>query len=141
MTSPQTIARTSARFPWPHRLVAGVLTLVAGRLAALPPARLRAVLRVVRRGARPADHATALRCRTLVTSVSLKAAGPQGCLRRSVATVLVARLAGQWPEWCAGVRVSPPFAAHAWVRAEGRDVGEPHPEGYYRAMVSVPAVR
>ena len=49
-------------------------------------------------------------------------------------------LAGQWPEWCAGVRVSPPFAAHAWVRAEGRDVGEPHPEGYYRAMVSVPAV-
>jgi hypothetical protein len=31
-----------------------------------------------------------------------------------------------------------PFAAHAWVEAEGRPVGEPDDTAAYRAMIKVP---
>ncbi|MEV4177831.1 lasso peptide biosynthesis B2 protein [Nonomuraea sp. NPDC049709] len=33
------------------------------------------------------------------------------------------RMRGWRPTWCSGVRVRPPFAAHAWVEAGGVPVG------------------
>ncbi len=45
--------------------------------------------------------------------------------------------AGTWPTWSAGVRVVPPFTAHAWIEAEGSPVGEGVPDGYFARLVTV----
>ncbi len=46
-------------------------------------------------------------------------------------------MSGSFPTWCVGVRVLPPFGAHAWIAAEGRDVDEPYPPGYHRVLLTV----
>ncbi|MGW2599361.1 lasso peptide biosynthesis B2 protein [Streptomyces klenkii] len=80
---------------------------------------------------------TAGRCsRTAVTGTSARCAGPY-CVLRSLATALLRRLRGTWPTWCTGVRTGP-FAAHAWVEAEGRPVGEPAGSGCFSILPSVP---
>ncbi|MFI9215008.1 lasso peptide biosynthesis B2 protein [Streptomyces werraensis] len=62
---------------------------------------------------------------------------PKGCLPRSLGAALLCRLRGTWPTWCAGVRVVPPFTAHAWIEAEGSLVGEGVPDGYFARLVTV----
>ncbi|MEU9021428.1 lasso peptide biosynthesis B2 protein [Actinomadura sp. NPDC048394] len=110
--------------PLTRRRRAGARAAVgAARLiAALPPRRLRRVLAVLRRGARPATGEEALAARQAVVTVSVQCAG-QGCLQRSLATALLCRAGGTWPDWCTGVRLEP-FRAHAWVEADGEPVGE-----------------
>jgi hypothetical protein len=112
------------------------VTAAARLLARLPPRRLTAVLRLLRRGAVPATHAQALRARADVTGTSTRCAG-RYCLERSLAVALLCRARGVWPTWCSGVR-TPPFAAHAWVEAEGRRVGEPAEAHDYRVLLAVP---
>lgn len=108
--------------PLPRRPLP-LLAVAAGRLlVTLSPQRMERVLRRLARGARPATTAEALRARTEVVAVSRRAAG-QYCLERSVATAVLTRARGSWPEWVSGVCLVP-FAAHAWVEAEGRPVGE-----------------
>ncbi|MEU3214766.1 lasso peptide biosynthesis B2 protein [Streptomyces sp. NPDC006971] len=119
-----------------RRIAAHTAVAAARLLAHLPPKRLQALLRAARRGARPADHATALRARQDVTAVSVLCSG-RYCLQRSLATVMLCRIGGTWPTWCTGVR-TPPFAAHAWVEAEGRRVGEPDDTAAYRTLLTVP---
>jgi hypothetical protein len=70
-------------------------------------------------------------------AVSLHCAAREGCLARSLATVLLCRLRGGWPTWCVGARRLPPFAAHAWVEADGVMVGEDHPTDYFRTLFTV----
>ncbi|MGW5176900.1 lasso peptide biosynthesis B2 protein [Streptomyces sp. NPDC004082] len=110
---------------------------LAHLLARQPPVRIRAVLVRLRRGARPATLEEATRARATVLAVSLAAGGQQGCLARSLATVLLCRSRGQWPTWCVGVRTHPPFAAHAWVEAEGELVGEGAPAEYFQRFLTV----
>ncbi|MEV4443459.1 lasso peptide biosynthesis B2 protein [Streptomyces sp. NPDC049577] len=136
MSTPMTPAARDS-VPLRDRLPALLAVAAARPLAALKPRRIRAVLTAARRGARPATAAQALAARRAVVSVSARCAG-EGCLQRSIATALLCRLRGSWPEWCTGVRTEP-FRAHAWVQAEGRPVGEPHPDGYYRPLMVVPA--
>ena len=45
------------------------------------------------------------------------------CLQRSIATALLCRAAGCWPEVRIGARPRP-FQAHAWVAVRGVAVGE-----------------
>ncbi|MFI6082005.1 lasso peptide biosynthesis B2 protein [Streptomyces sp. NPDC051217] len=119
-----------------HRHITARCAVVAARvLVSMPPKRLRRFLEVTARGTRPATAAEALAARTAVVSVSARCAG-QGCLQRSVATVLLCRLRGRWPDWCTGIRTQP-FRAHAWVEAEGGAVGEPGDTSLYHTMVSV----
>jgi hypothetical protein len=118
------------------RLAARTAVAAGSLLARMPPRRIRAVLNVVRRGARPARYEEALRARQEVTAVSTRCAG-RYCLQRSLATALLCRMRGRWPSWCSGVRTSP-FAAHAWVEADGRPVGEPADTAVYRPMIKVP---
>ncbi|MEV0633911.1 lasso peptide biosynthesis B2 protein [Streptomyces sp. NPDC050619] len=132
------ILDTSGVRPAPgSRLAAHTAVAIARLLARLPPRRIRAALGVARRGARPARYDEALRARQEVTAVSTLCAG-RYCLQRSLATALLCRMRGHWPQWCSGVRTSP-FGAHAWVEAEGRPVGEPNDTATYRAMIAVPA--
>lgn len=111
-----------ARLPL-HRRPLPMLAVAASRLLTrLSPHALERVLRLLSGGARPATRAEALGARSDVVSVSRRAAGPY-CLERSVAAALLARLRGSWPDWISGVSLMP-FAAHAWIEAEGRAVGE-----------------
>lgn len=116
------------------RLVVGVARILATR----PPAQIRRVLNVLRRGAEPATARQAAAARADVVAVSLGCAAPEGCLPRSLATVMLCRLQGRWPTWCVGVRRMAPFGAHSWVEAEGGPVGEDAPAGYFATLISVP---
>ncbi|MFI5657696.1 lasso peptide biosynthesis B2 protein [Streptomyces sp. NPDC051684] len=106
-------------------------------LARLRPDRLRRVLGVLARGARPAPYETALTAYASVVATSRRCAGWYGCLPRSLAVALLCRLTGTWPTWHAGVRATPPFAPHAWVTAQGRMVGERASQQDYRPLMSV----
>lgn len=124
----------------PHRRVLPLAAVAVARmLARCWPARLRTVLEVLRRGARPATAEQAAAAREAVVAVSLRCAGAH-CLQRSIAAALLCRLRGRWPTWCMGVRTNP-FSAHAWIETDGEPVGEPHPAGYYRPLISIPSTR
>ncbi|MGK5629329.1 lasso peptide biosynthesis B2 protein [Streptomyces sp. URMC 123] len=137
MTTPEAVPYRPRSVPPARRLVARVAVGCAHLLATQPPGRIRAVLARLRRGARPATLAEASRARDTVLAVSLSAGGLKGCLPRSLATVLLCRWYGQWPTWCVGVRSRPPFAAHAWVEAEGVLVGEGAPADYFQRFFTV----
>ncbi|WP_116214972.1 lasso peptide biosynthesis B2 protein [Streptomyces olivoreticuli] len=122
-----------------RRLLTLLAVAVAGRLARSSPARIRTVLTWLRKGARPAAYAEVRAARQAVVVVSLRCASDEGCLQRSLATVLLCRVRGSWPEWVVGVRARPPFGAHAWVEAEGRMVEEEADPSYFRRLFSVPA--
>jgi hypothetical protein len=122
-----------------HRRVPTYLAVGAARLLATrSPRRIQAVLGWLRRGARPATFQQAKAARDDVVAVSLVCAAREGCVARSLATVLLCRLQGQWPAWCVGARRVPPFAAHAWVEADGIPVGEDFPPDYFRTLFTVP---
>ncbi|MCK1794769.1 lasso peptide biosynthesis B2 protein [Streptomyces sp. XM4193] len=135
--SMQVSLQTTGRVPWTRRPAALLAVAAARVLIRLRPKRLRRVLSALARGARPADAQRALAARDAVVAVSTRCAG-QGCLQRAVATALLCRSAGTWPDWCTGVRARP-FQAHAWVEVDGRAVGEPEDIGFYRTVMSVRA--
>ncbi|MFD5477660.1 lasso peptide biosynthesis B2 protein [Streptomyces hawaiiensis] len=109
----------------------------SARLLALTPSRrIGTFCNVLRRGARPAELQVASDARTAVISVSTRRAG-EGCLRRSLAIVILCRVRGQWSHWCTGVRTQP-LRAHAWVEAGGVPVGEPYPDDCFGLLIRVP---
>jgi len=119
--------------------VAAYAVIGAARLLATrSPRQIKTVLGRLRRGARPATYEEAKAARDTVVAVSLTCAAREGCLPRSLATVLLCRLQGRWPTWSVGTRRLPPFAAHAWVEAEGVMVDEDYPPDYFRALFRVP---
>jgi hypothetical protein len=121
----------------PHRRVLPLLAVATARLlATLRPRRLRTVLELARRGAQAATPAQAHTARQAVVSVSLRCAG-NGCLQRSIAASLYCRAHGTWPTWCTGVRTNP-FEAHAWIQVNDQPIGEPHPAGHYRPILTIP---
>ncbi|MFG3518446.1 lasso peptide biosynthesis B2 protein [Streptomyces bobili] len=136
MTTPSALERP-AGVPLARRLAACLVLVPAVALAMLPPRRIRTVLGILRRGAVPASTAQAQDARDAMCAASLHCAGPKGCLPRSLGAALLCRLHGTWPTWCAGVRVVPPFTAHAWIEADGGPVGEGVPEGYFARLVAV----
>ncbi len=121
-----------------RRMATRVAVGLAHLLATQSPRRIRTVLVWVRRGAKPATIADAKAARDTVVAVSLPCAGPEGCLPRSLATVLLCRMHGRFPTWCVGARRLAPFTAHAWVEAEGVAVGEDYPPDYFRTFFKVP---
>ncbi|MEG8279939.1 lasso peptide biosynthesis B2 protein [Streptomyces sp. AHA2] len=140
MTTPSALERPTG-VPFARRLAARLVLLPALALSLLPPRRIRAVLAVLRRGAAPATAAQARNARNALCAVSLRCAGPKGCLPRSLGAALLCRLGGTWPTWCTGVRVVPPFTAHAWIEADGRPVDEGVPDDYFARLIAVPAAR
>ena len=138
MSTPEAVHHRPTSVPRRRRLRAYVAVGLARALATQPPARIRALLARIRRGARPATHAEAKAARDDVMAVSLLCAAREGCVPRSLATTLLCRAAGVWPTWVVGARRVPPFGAHAWVEAEGTPVDEDYPADYFRAFFSVP---
>lgn len=135
MSTQMALRRERGRLSLPRRLEARLAVGCARLLARMTPARVRLVLSLVRRGARPATHQQALAAREATVSVSVLCAA-ECCLPRSIATALLCRAHGVWPTWCVGVRTSP-FASHAWVEVDGTPVGEPFPAGYHQVLMRV----
>ncbi|MBO1413305.1 lasso peptide biosynthesis B2 protein [Streptomyces sp. FH025] len=138
MTSPPCALPPRIRLPLHQRVLPLIAVAIAWPLAKLPPGRLRAVLELLRRGARPGTAAQASAARTAVIAVSLNCA-VHSCVQRSVAAAVLCRFKAVWPTWRAGVR-TPPFTAHAWIEADGRVIDEPYPDGYYRPLLTVAPV-
>ncbi|MFE9686662.1 lasso peptide biosynthesis B2 protein [Streptomyces sp. NPDC006285] len=138
MTTPSALERPTG-VPFARRLAARIVLVPALVLSLLPPRRIRAVLERARRGARPATAAQAKNARDAMCAVSLRCAGPKGCLPRSLGAALLCRMTGVWPTWCTGVRVVPPFTAHAWIEADGRPVDEGVPDDYFTRLITVAA--
>ncbi|MFF3484196.1 lasso peptide biosynthesis B2 protein [Streptomyces sp. NPDC002701] len=138
MTTPSALERPTG-VPLARRLAARIVLVPALVLSLLPPRRIRAVLERARRGARPATAAQAKNARDAMCAVSLRCAGPKGCLPRSLGAALLCRMTGVWPTWCTGVRVVPPFTAHAWIEADGRPVDEGVPDDYFTRLITVAA--
>jgi len=138
MSMPEAVFHQPRSVPLLPRMVTYLAVGGARLLATRSPRRIRAVLGWLRNGARPATFDEAKAARDAVVAVSLVCAAREGCLARSLATVLLCRLRGRWPTWCVGARRLPPFAAHAWVEADGIMVGEDYPPDYFRTLLSVP---
>jgi Transglutaminase-like superfamily len=138
MSMPEAVFHQPRAVPLRRRVMARAAVGAARVLATQSPRRIRAVLGRLRRGAAPATFEQAKAARDTVVAVSLVCAAREGCVPRSLATVLLCRLGGAWPTWCVGARRVPPFAAHAWVEADGVMVGEDYPPDYFRTLLTVP---
>lgn len=101
------------------------------------PHRIRVILKVLHRRSHQPDRDQAERAFAVVTTVSLRCASGHGCLRRSLALVLLCRLWGMRVTWRVGV-CSPPPQSHAWVEADGQPVCElVDPRMIYTPIVSI----
>ena len=98
-----------------QRVTVSAITAGARLLSKAPPRALRRVLETVRTGAKPASYHETRAARDVILTVSAYARGGSACLPRAIATALLCRVRGVWPEWCVGVLSAPPFTAHAWV--------------------------
>ncbi len=139
MTAFQVVPHRSRSVPIGLRMRVRAAALLAAPLARQSPARIRSLLSWLRRGAEPASYEEAAHLREATVNVSLAAAGPEGCLRRTLTHALLCRSRGIWPTWCVGVTTLPPFRAHSWVEAEGRVVGEDVPSSHFRTLIALPA--
>jgi hypothetical protein len=136
---PEAVVHRPRSVPLPRRVLARVAVGAARLLATQSPRRIRTVLGFLRRGAKPATFDQARAARDAVTAVSLTCAAREGCVPRSLATILLCRLRGRWAAWCVGARRVPPFGAHAWVEIGGLPVGEDeYPPDYFRKFFTVP---
>jgi hypothetical protein len=138
MSTPEAIAHDPRSVPLRRQIPAYLAVGAARVLATQPPRRIRTVLGWLRRGAEPASFEQAKQARDTVMATSLLCAAREGCLPRSLATILLCRLQGRWPTWCVGARRVPPFGAHAWVEIDGAPVDEPYPRDYFRTFFTVP---
>ncbi len=138
MSMPEAVSYHPHSVAFPRRMLVLVAVGAARLLATRSPREIRRILGRLHRGTRPATFDQAKAAREAVVAVSLTCAAREGCLARSLATVLLCRLRGQWPTWCLGARRIPPFGAHAWVEAEGIPVGEDYPHDYFRTFFTVP---
>jgi len=137
VTRPEAVPYRPDSVPLPRRVLAYAVIAVARVLATRSPRQVKAVLGRLRGSAKPATYAEAKAARDTIVAVSMLCAAPEGCLPRSLATVLLCRLRGRWPTWCVGVRRLPPFGAHAWVEADGVLVDEGYPPDYFRPLFRV----
>ncbi|HEX2193088.1 MAG TPA: lasso peptide biosynthesis B2 protein [Acidimicrobiales bacterium] len=137
MSTPEAVFYRPRSVGLRQRVLTRLAVAAARILATQPPVRIRRVLTWLRRGTRPATFEETKSVRDDVVMVSLACAGREGCLPRSLATVLLCRLRGRWATWCVGARRLAPFGAHAWVEAEGRPVGEDYPPDYFRTFFTV----
>jgi hypothetical protein len=138
MSVPEAVFHHPRAVPLRRRILTRITVGAARLLARQSPRRIREVLDWIRQGTRPASFEEAKAARDAVVAVSLTCAGREGCLPRSLATVLLCRMSGRWATWCVGARRLPPFGAHAWVEVDGVAVGEEYPSDYFRTFFTVP---
>lgn len=131
---PVSVARLRAL----DRFVILVFVSLARLMVRSSPTVLRTRLARLCSGVRLGSYFEVQKVRDAVLSSSSLCRGSDACLIRSVTVLLVCRWKGYVPVWCVGVAVVPPFAAHAWLEAEGRVVDEPFTVDSFKAFFKVP---
>lgn len=105
------------------RIRARVAVIFAYLLSRRSPEKIERILsRWVNRYP-PATEQDARLDRSAVCTVSGRCRGQEGCLHRSLATVIASRLRHKSLAWCSGFGTEP-FRAHAWVEVNGQPVQE-----------------
>ncbi|WOF21919.1 lasso peptide biosynthesis B2 protein [Microbacterium betulae] len=133
----EVLPETPARLTFIERVQVQAALIGARAIQGRSPDKMRTWLERVATGAAPASYAETKLARDQVLTVSAYCRGGTACLLRSIAVALVCRQRSTWPTWAVGVLAVPPFAAHAWVEAEGRIVDEPMDETDYKAFFKV----
>ncbi|MCT1833288.1 lasso peptide biosynthesis B2 protein [Kocuria palustris] len=126
-----------ARLTFRENLQVRIALTGARLIHKVSPGKLRQWLGKAAIGSSPASYVEAKLARDQILTVSAYCRGGDACLLRSIAVALVCRQRGIWPTWAVGVLAVPPFAAHAWVEAEGHIVDEPMDEADYKAFFKV----
>lgn len=105
------------------KLKARIAVAAATLLSLLPPYLIALFLKRTMRDAEQSTPAQSIVARSQICTVSPRCAG-QGCLQRSLATVILCRISGHCPSWKTGYQIEP-FRAHAWVEVSGVPINEP----------------
>lgn len=129
------LPESAAPLGWGPSLRARVAVGIAFGVCLASPRSLQTLLTLLTKYSRPPSAREVLKWRNEVVGVSPRCAG-EGCLQRSVAVMVLARLSGASPTWKTGIRSSP-FVAHAWVEVDGLPVGEPEVVKAFRTTLEV----
>lgn len=97
--------------------------MIAALIELMPISLMLGILSRLMRGVRESDTSETSTARAEVCGASARCLG-EGCLRRSIAVVVLCRMDGHCPTWKSGYQVNP-FRAHAWVEVDGTPVDEP----------------
>lgn len=116
------------------RIAAGLVVPIARVLSEVSPWTIQQILTYLSRNFSEASPAQVLEWRDAVNNISPRCAG-NGCLQRSIAVALLARLFRRKVIWKAGFRTDP-FLAHAWVEIQGEPIGEPEEVANYHVTIS-----
>lgn len=106
-----------------EQLVGAISLVTAYALMRLPFPVVTKTVTFVGRRARPASLPDGQAAVAAVRHAARWFPGRAACLETSLGAVIVARLHGRRLDWCIGARTLP-YAAHAWVEADRRPVGE-----------------
>lgn len=125
MTTPMALPSGPSRHPPLTRRIMGMIGFwSAVVLLRFPLKHSAATLAALKRGTRtPALTGEAADAVAAARAAARWYPGRAACLENSLAAALTAILMRRSVDWCIGVRLMP-YAAHAWVEAEGAPVGE-----------------
>jgi Transglutaminase-like superfamily len=112
-----------------QRLVGTIGLVIALALLRLPHRHVEALVARLARRAQPATADQAAAALAAVRRASWLHPARTACLEESLAAVVAVRLRGRRVDWCIGARTLP-FAAHAWIEAEGMRIGQQHDRPY-----------
>lgn len=124
MTTPMALPADPSRRPrLPHRLLGALGFWSAVLLLRFPLKYSVKTLAALKRRTRPASVPEAADAVAAARAAARRFPGRAACLELSLAAALTGILMRRAVDWCIGVRLMP-YAAHAWVEAEGTPVGE-----------------
>lgn len=123
--------------PFSARLLARLSLILSAPLNWMSPGRIEKILLRLVKNYPPASEKQVKTARNAVCIVSSRCRSQEGCLRRSLAVVLVLWLQHKSVSWCTGY-AQEPFRAHAWVELNECPIGEPAEVQIYSKAIYVP---
>ncbi|MBC2149769.1 lasso peptide biosynthesis B2 protein [Listeria booriae] len=117
--------------------LARIALLLSAPLNWMSPRRIENILLRLMKSYPIASEIEVKNARNAVCLVSSRCRSQEGCLRRSLAVVLMIWLQRRSVSWCTGY-AQEPFRAHAWVEINGHPVGEPEEVHIYSKAICVP---
>ncbi|MFC0233922.1 lasso peptide biosynthesis B2 protein [Vagococcus entomophilus] len=119
------------------RFLARLSLILSAPLNWMSPGRIEKILVKLIKNNPPASEKQVKTARNAVCIVSSRCRSQEGCLRRSLAVVLVLWLQRKSVSWCTGY-AQEPFRAHAWIELNECPIGEPAEVQIYSKAICVP---
>ncbi|MDQ8651420.1 lasso peptide biosynthesis B2 protein [Enterococcus sp. FR068] len=119
------------------RFLARLSLILSAPLNWMSPGRIEKILVKLIKNNPPASEKQVKIARNAVCIVSSRCRSQEGCLRRSLAVVIVLWLQRKSVSWCTGY-AQEPFRAHAWIELNECPIGEPVEVQIYSKAICVP---